>query len=84
MISICLTCANNKAGKCAAGIGGDIDPEFICDFYRPKTSGAFRRKRAKLNAGNDVVFIVGTRGAGKRYVMEGKANEHLQHRNNQA
>ena len=75
MISICLTCANNKAGRCAAGIGDDFDPEFICDFYRQKTSGAFRRKMAKVNKGDDVIFIVGTRGAGKRYVMEGKTND---------
>lgn len=48
MVENCLTCANNKAGRCAAGISDDIDPEFICDFYRQKTSGAFRRKMARL------------------------------------
>lgn len=77
MIDGCLTCANNKAGRCAAGIGGEIDPEFICDFYRIKRSGAFRRKMAKLNHGNDVTFIIGERGAGRKYVMEGKTNDNI-------
>ena len=74
MISICLTCANNKAGRCNV-LGGNIIHDFICDFYREKRSGAFRRKKAKVNRGEDVTFIIGTRGAGKRYVMEGKINE---------
>lgn len=68
MIDICLTCANNKAGRCTV-LNNEIIPDFICDFYAQKRSGAFRRKKAKLNRGNDVTFIIGTRGAGKRYVM---------------
>lgn len=69
MISICLTCANNKAGRCSV-LGNDIIHDFICDFYAQKRSGAFRRKKAKLNRGEDVIFIIGTRGAGKEYVMK--------------
>ena len=69
MIEICLTCANNKAGRCDV-LGKDIIPDFICDFYREKRSGAFRRKKATLNHGNDVTFIIGKRGAGKEYVMK--------------
>lgn len=79
----CSTCIYNTAGLCI-NVGLIPYSDFICDFYRKKRSGAFRRKMAKLNSGNDVMFIVGSRGAGKRYVMESEANEHLQHRNNQA
>lgn len=71
MVSICLTCANNKAGRCNV-LGNDIIHDFICDFYREKRSGAFRRKMAKLNKGNDVTFIIGKRGAGKEYAMKKK------------
>lgn len=77
MIKMCVTCANYKQGCCyrLSALSIRVDAEFICDFYRQKTSGAFRRKMAKLNKGDDVIFIIGTRGAGKRYVMEGKTND---------
>lgn len=59
MISICLTCANNRANKCAAlPFDNDIgDAEFICDFYVQKRSGAFRRKWAKVNKGFEVKYM---------------------------
>lgn len=68
MIEICLTCANNKAGQCTV-LNKEIIPDFICDFYSQKRTGAFRRKKAKLNRGNEITFIIGERGAGKKYVM---------------
>ena len=67
MIDICLTCSNNKAGRCVV-LNHDIIPDFICDFYRLKRSGAFRRKRAKLNRGVDMVIII----KGEKYVIKGK------------
>lgn len=76
MISICLTCANNKAGRCAALNTDIIDiiDYFVCDFYQEKRTGAYRRKKAKVNRGK--------RGAGKEYVMkkiimEGNPNDQI-------
>ena len=75
----CGTCKHNKCGVCTRLNKQALDDHFnfMCDLYRMKTSGAFRRKMAKLNAGNDVTYIIGTRGAGKRYVMEGMTNDQI-------
>lgn len=50
MISECWNCSNNKQGFCHRYDGlnhGPIIENFVCDFYREKRSGAFRRKKAK-------------------------------------
>lgn len=56
MISICLTCANNRARKCEV-YRDDIIDDFICDFYVQKRSGALRRKWAKVSKGFDVTYF---------------------------
>lgn len=56
MISICLTCANNRARKCSV-LRDDIIDDFICDFYVQKRSGAFRRKWAKVSKGFEVKYL---------------------------
>ena len=49
---ICVTCQNYnmETGRCK---WLDITPhiDFICDGYRRKRSGQYRRKRAKYNKG---------------------------------
>ena len=76
MISVCLTCANNRARKCSV-LRCDIIDDFICDFYVQKRSGALRRKWAKVSKGFDVTYL-GT------IIIGRKADEHLQYRDNQA
>ena len=68
----CGTCKHNKCGVCTRLNKQALDDHFnfMCDFYRMKTSGAFRRKWAKVTKGVDVIYIIGTRGAGKEYVMK--------------
>lgn len=56
MISVCLTCANNRARKCSV-LGNNIIDDFICDFYTQKRSGAIRRKWAKVNKGIEVTYL---------------------------
>ena len=48
----CKTCKYRYLNKCA--ILDDIitNDDFVCDFYRRKRSGAYRRKRAKENKNN--------------------------------
>lgn len=43
---VCITCKYYGKG-CLDG--GDQDHDFVCDFYKRKRSGAYRRKRAKYN-----------------------------------
>lgn len=56
MISICLTCANNRSRKCSV-LRDDIIDDFICDFYVQKRSGAFRRKWTKVSKGEEVTYM---------------------------
>ena len=51
MVRECWNCGNNKQGFCHRYDGsnhGPIIEGFVCDFYREKRSGAFRRKMAKM------------------------------------
>ena len=43
---VCMTCKYYGKG-CLDG--GETDYDFVCDFYKRKRSGAYRRKRAKEN-----------------------------------
>ena len=53
---ICGTCKHYREGKCITYVAGRewVEPisdfhfyEFVCDFYRRRNSGAFRRKLKK-------------------------------------
>lgn len=47
MVRECYTCSNNKQGFCEQ-LKCFVNDDFICDFYRLKRTGAFRRKIAKM------------------------------------
>ena len=46
---ICLTCKYRYLNKCAKLDDIITLDDFVCDFYKRKRSGAYRRKRAKEN-----------------------------------
>lgn len=46
---ICRTCKYRYMNKCAKLDDIITLDDFVCDFYRRKRSGAYRRKRAKEN-----------------------------------
>lgn len=46
---ICRTCKYRYLNKCAKLDDIITLDDFVCDFYRRKRSGAYRRKRAKEN-----------------------------------
>lgn len=49
---VCRTCKYRYLNKCAKLDDIITLDEFVCDFYRRKRSGAYRRKRAKENKNN--------------------------------
>ena len=50
---VCITCKYYKEQKCEI-LGEIYDPkDFICDFYRQKRTGAFRRKMSKHRKDNN-------------------------------
>jgi len=46
---ICLTCKYRYLNRCAKLDDIITLDDFVCDFYKRKRSGAYRRKRAKEN-----------------------------------
>lgn len=46
---ICRTCKYRYLNRCAKLDDIITLDDFVCDFYRRKRSGAYRRKRAKEN-----------------------------------
>lgn len=42
----CSSCKNYKDYTCSV-LGVIVEQDFVCDFYKRKRSGAFRRKIAK-------------------------------------
>lgn len=46
----CITCQNYVSNNCKLKQGTIFDNKWtVCDFYKRKRSGAYRRKRAKYN-----------------------------------
>lgn len=46
----CITCQNYVFNNCKLKQGTIFDDKWtVCDFYKRKRSGAYRRKRAKYN-----------------------------------
>lgn len=45
----CLTCQFYKEKRCINNQKWSVNEDFICDDYKRKRSGAYRRKRAKYN-----------------------------------
>lgn len=46
----CMTCKNYISNNCKLNQGTIYDDFWtVCDFYKRKRSGAYRRKRAKYN-----------------------------------
>lgn len=46
----CLTCKYQRNSKCNILLFDTaVNNDFVCDFYKRKRSGAYRRKRAKEN-----------------------------------
>lgn len=49
---ICRTCKYRYLNRCSKLEDIITLDDFVCDFYRRKRSGAYRRKRAKENKNN--------------------------------
>ena len=50
---ICGTCKYRYLNRCAKHDDIITLDDFVCDFYKRKKSGAYRRKRAKENKKNN-------------------------------
>lgn len=47
---VCINCQNYVSNNCKLKQGTIFDDKWtVCDFYKRKRSGAYRRKRAKYN-----------------------------------
>lgn len=46
LVSCCYTCKNYDGTKCNR-LNIEPDEDFVCDYFRRKNSGAFRRKWRK-------------------------------------